>query len=394
MADIRYGEEAKNFRLLAHEPAAAWGGGSLVDVKNGYAFCAGVGTSSYNGPEGFTVHDVRDPRQPRKIAEVFSPPGVHSHKLRLVGDNLLYINCELLPGEAGKVGRAGFMIFDISNPAEPRQVGFYDMPGCGPHRFGVDNERQLCLLPNDAEGWEGRVIWTLDIRDPLKPEIVGIFGLPSQRKEGAPPTNDPRPQDNTCTLHGPPVIRGNRMYACWWGGGVGIMDCTNLSDMKLLGHADWSPPFPGRTHTIVPIGDKPYAIVTDEGKQGQKYWDAMFMWVLDLRDETRPMPVSNFFPERQKYFDRPGRFGAHNIIEKVFDKGPWANLVFLTYFNAGLRLVDVSDPLTPKEAGYYVPETPAGQAAIQTTDINYDERGIIYIMDRGGAGMHILEYTG
>ena len=106
------------------------------------------------------------------------------------------------------------------------------------------------------------------------------------------------------------------------------------------------------------------------------------------------MPVSNFFPEREKYFERPGRFGAHNIIETVTDTGPWANLVFLTYFNAGLRVVDVSDPLAPKETGYYVPETPAGQAAIQTTDINYDERGIIYIMDRGGAGMHILEYTG
>jgi hypothetical protein len=26
----RYPEEAKNFRLLGHDPTAAWGGGSLV----------------------------------------------------------------------------------------------------------------------------------------------------------------------------------------------------------------------------------------------------------------------------------------------------------------------------------------------------------------------------
>ena len=28
----RYPEEAKNFRLLGHDPSAAWGGGSLVEV--------------------------------------------------------------------------------------------------------------------------------------------------------------------------------------------------------------------------------------------------------------------------------------------------------------------------------------------------------------------------
>src|SRR6516164_11512642 len=56
-----YPEEAKNFRLLGHDPSAAWGGGSLVQVHKGHAYVGGVGGSSYNGPEGFTVHDVRDP---------------------------------------------------------------------------------------------------------------------------------------------------------------------------------------------------------------------------------------------------------------------------------------------------------------------------------------------
>ncbi len=59
------------------------------------------------------------------------------------------------------------------------------MPGSGPHRFGVDNKRKLALLPYDAPGWNKRVIWTLDIRDPLKPEIVSIWGLPWQKTEDA-----------------------------------------------------------------------------------------------------------------------------------------------------------------------------------------------------------------
>lgn len=384
-------EEARNFKLLGHEPSAAWGGGSLVEVRRGYAYVGGVGL---NDNEGFTAHDVRDPRNPRKVFEYRAPAGIHMHKLRIVEDGILYVNSERIPGPDGDKARAGFYIFDISDPAAPREIGFYDMPGSGPHRFGVDKQRRLAFLPNDAEGWKKRVIWTLDLRDPLKPEIVSIWGLPWQKAERGEESNDPRPAEGTCTLHGPPMIRGDRMFAAFWGGGVAIIDCSSLTDMKLVGHICWSPPFVGSTHTAWPIGNRPYLVVTDEARAKENYWDSQFMWVVDIRQETKPIPVSTYFPDRDTYFHRGGRFGAHNIIEDIADHGPWANLVFLTYFNAGLRAVDVSDVLRPKEAGHYVPALPAGQKAIQSNDIGRDDEGRIYLIDRWGAGMHILEYTG
>src|SRR5216684_3138020 len=337
----RQPEEAQGFKLLGHDRSAAWGGGSIVEVHKGYAYVGAVGGASYNGPEGFTAHDVRDPRNPNKVYEFRAPPGVHCHKVRVVGDHHLYVNSERLVGDKGKNARAGLFIFDISKPDQPREVGFYDTPGSGPHRFGVDNKKKLAFLPNDA-----------------------------------------------------PMIRGDRMYCAWWGGGISIIDCTDLREMKLVGHLQWSPPFPGSNHTCWPIGDKPYLVVTDEARARQKYWDSQFMWIVDIRKETNPIPVATFFPDRDKYFHRPGRFGAHNILENITTEGPWANIVFLTYFNAGLRAVDVSDVLRPKEIGCYVPELPDGQDAIQSNDIGADEHGRIYLIDRAGAGMHILEYTG
>src|SRR5262249_36958750 len=131
-----------------------------------------------------------------------------------------------------------------------------------------------------------------------------------------------------------------------------------------------------------PGGDRPYLICTDEARARQKYWDAQFMWVVDIRKETNPIPVATFFPEREKYFDRPGRFGAHNILEDIRSEGPWANLVFLTYFNAGLRAVDVSDPLRPKEVGCYVPELSGERQAVQSNDIGSDRNGLLYLIDR------------
>src|SRR6267154_2793401 len=98
--------------------------------------------------------------------------------LRVVGDHILWVNSERLAGDRGRNARAGIFIFDISKPDAPKEVGFYDTPGSGPHRFGVDNKRQLAFLPNDAPGWNKRVIWTLDVKNPLKPDGAGIWGLP------------------------------------------------------------------------------------------------------------------------------------------------------------------------------------------------------------------------
>ena len=141
------------------------------------------------------------------------------------------------------------------------------------------------------------------------------------------------------------------MFAAFLGGGVGIIDCTDLRDMKLVGHVCWTPPFFGKTHTAWPLGDRPYLIVTDEAHGSKKFWDSQFMWVVDIRTETNPMPVATWFPERKPFFDRPGRFGAHNVLEYMPSEGPWKDLVFITYFSAGLRAVDVSDPLKPREVG-------------------------------------------
>ncbi len=56
------------------------------------------------------------------------------------------------------------------------------------------------------------------------------------------------------------------------------------------------------------------------------------MWIVDIRDETNPTPVSAWFPEREKYFNRGGCFGAHNIQKRLTDTGPWAKHAIGTLF--------------------------------------------------------------
>jgi hypothetical protein len=83
--------------------------------------------------------------------------------------------------------------------------------------------------------------------------------------------------------------------------------------------------------------------------------------------------------------------------------------MFIAHFNAGVRAVDIRDPFQPKEVGYYIPAATdrtdkrcvrngAGaercRGEIQTNNVEADDRGYIYIVDRAHTGMHILELTG
>jgi hypothetical protein len=131
--------------------------------------------------------------------------------------------------------------------------------------------------------------------------------------------------------------------------------------------------------------------------------------VLDVTVESRPFGVATWtVPEASGNFcDRGGRFGTHSTNEN-FTATFYKRLVFIAHFNAGVRALDIRDPLHPKEVAYYIPAitdktdkrcigTGADQRckiAIQTNNVEVDDRGYIYIVDRANTGMHILELTG
>jgi hypothetical protein len=131
-------------------------------------------------------------------------------------------------------------------------------------------------------------------------------------------------------------------------------------------------------------------------------------WLADVTVESKPQIVSNFTVAESSgdFCNRGGRFGTHSSNES-FTPIYYRRVVFLAHFNAGVRAVDIRNPLSPKEIGYYIPATTdktearcgasgkAGcKAAIQTNNVEVDDRGYIYIVDRANSGLHILQLTG
>jgi hypothetical protein len=110
------------------------------------------------------------------------------------------------------------------------------------------------------------------------------------------------------------------------------------------------------------------------------------MWVDPRLGEKYP---------RGNYCTRGARFGVHSS-EENFLNPYYGRVTFLAYFTGGVRAWDIREPQGPVEVGFYVPESNANTAAsgYMTNNVEVDDRGYIYIVDRVGSGMDIIELQG
>ena len=100
------------------------------------------------------------------------------------------------------------------------------------------------------------------------------------------------------------------------------------------------------------------------------------------------------FP-RGNYCTRGARFGVHSS-EENFNNPLYGKLTAIAYFTGGVRIWDIREPHAPVEVGFYVPESNANTNpdGYMTNNVEIDNRGFVYVVDRNGAGFDILQLTG
>jgi hypothetical protein len=196
---------------------------------------------------------------------------------------------------------------------------------------------------------------------------------------------------------------GDEMWASCWHGGFRIVDVADLGKPKTVASCNYHPPFPEPTHTVMPVpvklGGRRIAVAIDEEDQAQSANEEEArrgrlhagMSIFDVSDYSAVKPLSLFeVSELDSPFARtPGaRFGAHQFHERMA-----GTLVFAVWFSAGLRVIDLADPSSPREVGFFIPEPVGGRSAPQSNDVMLDQRGLIYVVDRH-VGFDVLEFDG
>jgi hypothetical protein len=335
---------------------------------------------------GTSILDVTNPRSPKLLAHVPGEGG---------GAQMArYCNGYLLR----TLGHSAHELWDVRDPARPVKASTVVSGLSGTHKSWWECDTGIAYLVSGAPGWRtSRMTQVYDLSDPRRPRFIRDFGLVGQQ----PGAKGPVPTG----LHGAISLGpgANRIY---FGHGTNADGVLQIVDRgKLLGgpreptEANLLAPQVGRldlpaaygAHTTFPItglGGRDYVLVVNEALTYNCREEHQKAWMVDVTDEPRPTVVSTWMPADPERFCAKGRFGAHASNES-FAPIYYRKLVFIAWFNAGVRVLDIRDPKMPVEVAYFVPE-----GSPLTNNVEVDERGYVYIVDRGSMGMHVLDLAG
>ena len=393
-------EERHNVRLVGHSDLNGWGDAFQIQVRDGLCYVAGSGEA---GHDGLTILDVSDPSDPRVINQIADGPEARTHKVLLIEDDVLITNSELR-GDAVEGGaRGGLRIFDLSDPTDPQFLRYVDTESQGIHRPIYDPRRKLLYSSGFRSGFDGKVLLVHDMADPRDPRLLGVGWAPGQHVAGGEqPSWDVGKIGMGCWLHEANPW-GDNVTCGFWDGGIAMFDLTDPSSPQFMWRQNphETHGWPGAYHTFLVPEGSPFGIAATETVSNNCEKPPAFVTFYDMRDASNPLPISTFMPysidplsmlPRDPRWCATGtRYGAHNLwLDMTAD-----DLLYVVWFAAGLRIVDWSNPFEPVEVGYYLPEGTPECPCPQSNDVFVDRAtDLIYISDRRGLGLHIVEFTG
>lgn len=382
-----------------------------VGHHNGQALNPMTGVVEWNGT---TILDISNPKKPKIVVHIPNEENTNSRSASVVY-NFGPLKKDYLVRNKETATFWGGEIFDITDRANPVLVKRFNIGPRGGttnffHKGWWSNETGRYYVAAGEPGYGRAYLMIFDLSDPSNPIPISDCMLPEQ--VGG---------TSNLTWHHPIVDEeNNRVYGSYLtGGNVLACDIGNINLPEVVWHIDTSLPYRG-THNVIPIvydkvpnfgeGALPrtYALVCDEGVGGDIQCTNPVRtkaYVFDITNaETtgEPFPVETWQVPDGKYCEKGGRFGPHQFAEtkdgkinRFEDK-----LAYFAYFNAGMRVVDISDPYNLKEVGYVVPDAAplsfpisTGQPIVhQANDVDLDYRGIAYVSDRVGGGLWVFKY--
>ena len=387
-------------------------------------------------PNGTSIVDVTNPKQPKYL---FHIPGEPKNREGEAGGASMVRVCsgnDLPHGQRGKFyllrayGNSSHEIWDVTDPAKPSRLTVVVDGLRDTHKNWWECDTGIAYLVSGPVGWRvPRMAQIYDLSDPAKPVFIRNFGLPGQEPGARGPTPD--------GLHGAFSTgpKGNRVYFAYGNARDGVIEIVDREKLlngpkepteenlkyPIVERLDL-PPDMG-AHNIVPMLQmqlpefakqksskvKDFLMLIGETTPNECQESRQMARIFDITTETKPVGVSTWtVPEDSGNFcTAGGRFGTHSTNESLAPVY-YNRVMFVAHFNAGVRAVDVRDPYRPKEIGYYIPAVTdktdkrcVGQGAeqhckiaIQTNNVDVDDRGYVYAVDRANTGMHIVELAG
>jgi len=290
---------------------------------------------AYKGLRGIRNYDVTDPTKPNLLQEYNTgEKGNGTHHNFYDGGKYAYLDCgwddSLRLENHQRPWSNALMIVDMSDPANVQEVSRWWVPG---QKYGEEEEYKKYRFAGDHTSWTGN---------------HGAISVPKRVEDG-----------------------GTAGYGGFGAFGFYVMDLSDIKHPKPYGHIQYefdtfgTIPF----HTCYPvIADAAHpqlqnkVVAVHEAVEADCRENYHTPYMMDVADPRNPK-IIGFFPRPAAPLDAPytdfcfarGRFGSHNTQCWLAPGTSNPAIVVVTWFNAGVRVFDISDPSAPKEVAWFVP---------------------------------------
>jgi len=290
---------------------------------------------NYKGLRGIRTYDITDPTKPILLEEFSTgEKGNGTHHNFYDGGKYAYLDCgwddQLRLENHQRPFSNALMIVDMSDPSSVKEVSRWWVPG---QRLGEEEEYRKFVFAGDHSSWSGN---------------HGAISVPKRVEDG-----------------------GNVGYGGFGAFGMYVMDLSDITKPKPFGKVQYefnaigTIPF----HTCYPVmSDAAHprlqnlVVGTHEALEADCREVYHTPYVVDVKDLRNPK-IIGFFPRPVAPPDAPysdfcfarGRFGSHNTQCWLAPGAPHPEIIAIAWFNAGIRVFDMSNPTAPKEVAWFVP---------------------------------------
>jgi len=317
--------------LVSYLPLAGLGAESNEILNDMWAW-----TDPSNGREyalvartdGVTFVNLGDPEQPRAVGHLPSATAPTSWRDVKVYQDHAYIVADASPGH-------GIQIFDLTRLRGAEVFTTFTEDG---HYSGVSSVHNIAI--NEATGFAyavgssgggtscGGGLHMIDLSNPTIPSFAGCFADPTTGRSGTGYSHDVQ-----CVLYNGPDADYTGQEICVGSNetAISVADVTNKASPIAISTATY--PDVGYVHQGWFTEDQGYFVQNDELDSGLT---RMLVW--DMADLDDPILVAEHL----------GPTGAtdHNMYVK-------GSILFHSNYHFGIRVLDVSDPTSPIEAGFF-----------------------------------------
>ena len=312
------------------------------------------GTTAYvAASDGFGVVDVSEVGNPTVLAERRNlladrenGPLTNIYDVKVSGDRLL------VAGPNHSVGSntlGGFLLYDVSDPAEPERLAFFETDH-GIHNAYLDGDTAYLT----GTGAAGEPLVVVDVSDD-EPREIARWSVTDENGDWF------NVEDSIHQCHDV-YVQNDTAYVAYWDAGTWLLDVRDPAnptvelrvggrDPGAIPRSDTDPfteirELPGNSHYVAPNEDGTLLAV------GREAWDdeetdrtggpgGITLW--DVSDRSSPERLTRLAPPRFEETEEVNRT-SHNF-------GFRGDRLYTSWYNGGVRVFDVATPAEPMLIG-------------------------------------------